>query len=523
MKEELRKHGIDAKTVHRNLDIDTLMWKAVARGEGIISKTGSLTVTTGKYTGRSPNDRYMVDLPEVHEELAWGDVNVPVSEKTFRDLYEKMARYLSQKDELFVFDGYVGADPEHSLHVRVINELSSQNLATRHLLRRPTEEELEKHDPVLTVIAAPGCVADARKYGLNSEAFIVINLKEMVILIGGSQYTGEIKKSIFVVMNYLLPKSGVLPMHCSANIGRDGDTALFFGLSGTGKTTLSADENRLLIGDDEHGWGENGIFNFEGGCYAKCINLSREDEPQIYNAIRKGTLVENVVLHPQTLHYDFASDLLTKNTRAAYPLDYIENVEMSGRGAHPKTIVFLTADAFGVLPPVSKLDSLSAMYHFLSGYTSKLAGTERGINEPKATFSAFFGEPFMPLTPMVYAGLLREKLEEHGSSVFLINTGWQGGAYGTGKRISIRDTRAIVTAALSGALDDVEYERHEVFNLMVPKSCPGVESKILDPRSGWENKSDYDAKAKELASKFQANISKMQGITEEIKAVGPRA
>jgi phosphoenolpyruvate carboxykinase (ATP) len=524
VKEQLREFNIEAKgEVHRNLDVNTLLKKSVERKEGVISKTGSLTVTTGKYTGRSPNDRFIVDTPDVHDEIAWGKVNMPLSEEYFDKLYEKITKHMSGLDELFVFDGFAGADKKHTLHIRVVNEFSSQNLFIHQLLRRPNKEELESHDPKLTILAAPGCIADPESDGTNSEAFVVINLKKKVVIIGGTSYAGEIKKSIFSVMNYFLPKKGVLPMHCSANMGKDSQTALFFGLSGTGKTTLSADENRILIGDDEHGWSENGIFNFEGGCYAKCIDLSKENEPQIYNAIRDGALVENVVMDPKTLEYDFADNSLTENTRAAYPLEYIPNSEVSGVGGHPKTIIFLTADASGVMPPVAKLDPTQAMYHFMSGYTSKLAGTERGITEPVATFSSFFGEPFMPLKPMVYANLLKQYLEKYNSSVFLINTGWTGGPYGTGERISIKDTRKMVTAALNSDLDSVEYEHHEIFNLDIPKSCPDVESKILKPQNTWESLQAYEKKANELAALFQKNIEKFSDVTDEIKKSGPKA
>ncbi len=398
MKKQFEALSIKAKgKIHRNLGVDVLVKKAVKRGEGVISKTGALTVNTGKYTGRSPNDRFIVDTKAVHDEINWGKINIPISEENFDKLYKKIASYMSKLDELFVFDGYVGADNDHMLHVRVVNELASQNLFVRQLLRRPNEKDLKKHAPAFHVLAAPGCHADPAKDGTRSEAFIVLHLDKRIAIIGGSQYSGEMKKTLFSVMNYYLPKKGVFPMHCSANIGKSGDTALFFGLSGTGKTTLSADPNRRLIGDDEHGWSEKGVFNFEGGCYAKCINLKKEDEPQIWNAIKHGALVENVIMDAETKEYDFADDSLTENTRVGFPIEHIPGAEPSGCGGQPKTVIFLTADAFGVMPPVARLSEKQAMYHFMSGYTSKLAGTERGIKEPQAAFSAFFGEPFMPL------------------------------------------------------------------------------------------------------------------------------
>ncbi len=519
----LSKIGIKSTgPIHRNLGIDELIKKSVDRGEGEISKVGALTIQTGKYTGRSPNDRFIVDEPSVHDKINWGKINIPISEKQFNVLHDHIRKYLSQRNELFIFDGAVGADPKHSLKVRVINELAAQSLLTHQLLRRPTQEELENHKPGFTILVAPGCKADPKKHGVNSEAFIVINYKKKIVLIGTSMYGGEIKKSIFTVMNFLMPESGVLPMHCSANIGQDGRTALFFGLSGTGKTTLSADPNRKLIGDDEHGWSDDGIFNFEAGCYAKCINLSREHEPQIFDAIKHGAVVENVVIDPATKEFDFADSSITENTRAAYPIEHIPDAELSGLGGHPKTIVFLTADAFGVMPPIAKLRHEQAMYHFMSGYTSKLAGTERGITEPQATFSAFFGEPFMPCMPMVYSNLLRDCVKKYGTNVFLINTGWTGGPYGVGERMAIKLTRAMVTAALEGKLDKVEYQEHPVFNVMIPKECPGVPTDILNPVNTWEDKDAYQKQAKELAGLFKKNFKKFIHASDEVRNAGPR-
>jgi phosphoenolpyruvate carboxykinase (ATP) len=518
----LSKTGIkNTGPIHRNLSVDELVKRAIDRKEGEISKVGALTIQTGKYTGRSPNDRFIVDESSVHDKINWGKINIPISEEQFNVLHDHIRKYLSQRDELFIFDGAVGADSKHSLKVRVVNELAAQSLLTHQLLRRPTREELENHEPGFTILVAPGCKADPKKHGVNSEAFIVINYKKRIVLIGTSMYGGEIKKSIFTVMNFLMPESGILPMHCSANIGQDGRTALFFGLSGTGKTTLSADPNRKLIGDDEHGWSDDGIFNFEAGCYAKCINLSREYEPQIFDAIKYGSVVENVVMDPATKELDFADSSITENTRAAYPIEHIPNAELSGLGGHPKTIIFLTADAFGVMPPIAKLRHEQAMYHFMSGYTSKLAGTERGITEPQATFSAFFGEPFMPGMPMVYSNLLRDYVKKYGTNVFLINTGWTGGPYGVGERMAIKLTRAMVTAALEGKLDKVEYQKHPVFNVMIPKECPFVPSEILNPINTWKDKKAYQKQAEELAGLFKKNFKKFIHASDEVRNAGP--
>ena len=519
---QLKQLGIEFKgKLHNNIAVDELLKKSLEQGEGELSKTGALTVKTGKYTGRSPDDRFIVDEPSVHDQINWGKTNVPITIEHYNKLYEHIANHLSEAEELFVFDGFVGADPKHSLSVRVVNELAYHNLAIRQLLRRSTSGELISDDSGFTVLVAPNCKADPEMHGVNSEAFIVINFKERIILIGASRYSGEMKKSLFSVMNYLLPKKDILPMHCSANIGKDGATALFFGLSGTGKTTLSADPNRKLIGDDEHGWSDDGIFNFEGGCYAKCIDLTRENEPQIFDAIKTGAVVENVVMDPKTKEYDFTDSSMTENTRAAYPVDFIPNAELSGMGGHPKTIIFLTADAFGVLPPIAKLNHEQAMYHFMSGYTSKLAGTERGIVEPQATFSAFFGEPFMPSKPMVYSTLLKQYIAKYGADVFLINTGWSGGPYGIGKRMPIKLTRAMVTAALDGELESVEYQKHPLFNLDMPKTCPGVPPKILDPINTWEDKRSYETQAKELAELFKDNFEKFKEAPEAIQSAGP--
>jgi len=514
---------INPKAVYRNLGTAELVEKALERKEGKLSNKGALVVNTGKYTGRSPDDKFVVDYPSIHDEIAWGKVNVPMAPEVFDKIYDKMVAYL-QNREIFVFDGFAGADPKYTKRFRIVNEMASQNLFIRDLLIRPTAEELESFGEAdFTIIAAPGFKCIPQIDGTNSEAAILVSFEKKLVLIAGSQYAGEIKKSVFSVMNYLLPKEGVFPMHCSANIGKDGDTALFFGLSGTGKTTLSADPDRMLIGDDEHGWSNDGVFNFEGGCYAKCIDLTEEKEPFIWNAIRFGALVENVVMDDTTREFDFADNSLTENTRVGYPVDFIPNAAIPGVGTVPNAVVFLTADAFGVLPPVAKLDKNMAMFHFVSGYTSKLAGTERGITEPQTTFSTCFGAPFLPLDPSVYAKMLGEKIDASGASVYLINTGWSGGPYGVGKRMSLKYTRAMVTAALNGELDKVGYELDPIFNVFVPVSCPGVPSEILNPRNTWENKDEYDVAAKKLAVRFNDNFKKYTHMPQEIVDAGPKA
>lgn len=515
----LQSSKLRAQSVHRNLSVAALVKKAIKNKEVVSSKTGAVVVFTGKYTGRSPKDRFIVDTPEVHDQIDWGKINMPMSIEHFEKLYKKINEFLSSQEDLYIYDGYVCADEQYKMHVRVISEFAYQSLFIQHLLRRPSQEELKKHTPALTVICAPSCFADPKTDGTNSEVFIALNLSKMIVLIGGTKYAGEMKKSIFAVMNYLLPQKNVLPMHSSANIGKDGTTAVFFGLSGTGKTTLSADKGRMLIGDDEHGWSKNGLFNFEGGCYAKCIDLRRDSEPLIWDAIRHGALVENVkVLADGTL--DFADKSITENTRAAYPLEYIEKSVLSGIGGHPKTIIYLTADAWGVMPPIAKLNHNSAIYHFLSGYTSKLAGTERGVKTPVPTFSAYFGAPFMPLKPIVYANLLKYYLDKHKSDVYLVNTGWIGGAYGVGKRISIKDTRVIVRAALDGKITG-DSRHDKIFNFSVSVEVPGVKSEIMNPRDQWLDKNEYDRKAVELASLFIQNFAKFKDIPKEVINSGP--
>ena len=512
--------GITAtKEIYRNLPVAILTEKALARGEGTLSNTGALVVKTGKYTGRSANDKFIVDPPAVHDEIAWGKVNRPIDKATYDAIYSKVVAYL-QNREIFVFDGFAGADKKYMQRFRIINELASQNLFIHQLLRRPTEEDLVDFKPDYTIIAAPGFKCIPEIDGTRSEAAILVNYEEKMVVICGTQYAGEIKKSVFSVMNYILPKMGVFPMHCSANIGHDGDSAVFFGLSGTGKTTLSADPNRKLIGDDEHGWADDSVFNFEGGCYAKCINLSKEKEPDIYNAIKFGALVENVVMDPDTREFDFDDASLAENSRVGYPVEYINNAELSGKSQSvPKTVIFLTADAYGVLPPISKLDKNQAMYYFVSGFTSKLAGTEIGITSPVPTFSTCFGEPFLPLDPSVYANMLAEKVEKSGANVYLVNTGWNG----TGKRMKLAYTRAMITAALNGTLEKAEFVTDPYFGVAVPTTCEGVPSELMIPANTWEDKAAYEAKAKELAKSFVENFKKYTHMSAEVVAAGPKA
>ena len=513
--------GINPSKIHRNLPVEKLVETAISKNEGIVTSTGSLSVKTGKYTGRSPEDRYVIYDDVTHDTVDWGKVNRQFPTEKFEQIFEKMKKYVEGK-ELYVFDGFIGADKENRLPVRVINDHSWQSLFVRQLFVRPSAAELDEHEPEFTVMCINGFEAIPEVDGTRSNAFIMINLSKKLVLIGDTNYAGEMKKSMFSIMNFLLPPKNVFPMHCSSNVGKNGDTVLFFGLSGTGKTTLSADPDRMLIGDDEHGWSEKGIFNFEGGCYAKCINLSEEAEPQIWNAIKSGAVLENVVVDKESLKPDFNDNSLTENTRAAYPLDYIPGAVIPSVGGHPKTIVFLTADALGVLPPISKLTKEGAMFHFMSGYTSKLAGTERGIKEPKATFSECFGSPFMPRPAAVYAKMLGEKISEHNTSVYLINTGWSGGPYGVGKRIKIKYSRAMITAALSGALDIVKYRHDDVFNLDVPTECPEVPSEILNPKNTWIDKDAYDLSAKKLAQMFFDNFKKFDDSPLEISKAGPQ-
>jgi len=505
--------------VHRNQSVEELVKLAVERKEGVVNSTGSISVNTGKFTGRSPDDRFIVFDDKTRNTIDWGKINHQFPSDKFEKLLEKMKNFVENK-ELYVFDGFVGADPEARLPIRVINDHVWQSMFSRNLFIRPTKEELENHEPEFTILCINDFVADPETDGTRTDVFILIDLTRKIVLIGGTEYAGEIKKSLFSVMNFLLPERRIFPMHCSANIGEKGDTALFFGLSGTGKTTLSADPNRKLIGDDEHGWSDNGTFNFEGGCYAKCINLSQEAEPEIWGAIKSGAVLENVVLKDNVPDYD--DPTLTENTRVAYPLDFIPGAVIPSVGGNPKVIVFLTADALGVLPPISRLTKEGAMFHFMSGYTSKLAGTERGIKEPKSVFSECFGAPFMPRPASDYAKLLGDKINHHNTVVYLVNTGWSGGPYGVGNRINIKYSRAMVTAALSGALDVVKYRHDDLFNLDIPTEVEGVPSEILDPKNTWTDKDSYDKSAKKLAHMFIENFEKFENVSSEIINAGPK-
>ncbi len=506
--------------VHRNLSVARLVEKALERNEGVLTSNGAFRAVTGKFTGRSPKDKYLVKDSETRERIDWGDINRPMEPDTFDHLFRRVCDYL-RKREVFIFDGFAGADSRYRLPIRVITEYAWHNLFARQLFVRPKKGELDQHESPFTVISAPGLKADPDRDGTRSETFIAVNLTQRVILIGGTEYAGEIKKSVFSVMNDWLPETGILPMHCSANMGPDGDTALFFGLSGTGKTTLSADPARSLIGDDEHGWSDSGIFNIEGGGYATCIHLSREKEPQIWNAVRFGTVLENVALDDER-RPDYHDNRLTENTRAAYPIEHISSAKIPGVGGHPQVILFLTADAFGVLPPIARLTPEQAMYHFLSGYTSKLAGTERGITKPQATFSACFGAPFLPRPAGAYAEMLGEKIARHKARVYLVNTGWSGGPYGEGERMKLGYTRSMVRAALDGTLEQAEFHPDPVFGIHVPDRCPDVPAEVLSPRDTWKDPAAYDRKARELAQRFRENFQRFSDVSERIKSAGPR-
>ncbi|MDH4229698.1 MAG: phosphoenolpyruvate carboxykinase [Nitrospirota bacterium] len=508
--------------VHWNLSPAVLYEEAVRRGEGNVASGGPLVVHTGNFTGRAANDKFIVDEPGSRDHVAWGEVNKPVSEAAFDNLLRKVCAYF-QKRDVFVQDLYAGQDDRFRMPIRVITQSAWHSLFANNLFVRPGAEERASHAPEFTVLHAPGFEADPKQDGTRSGAFVFLHLGRKLVLIGGTHYAGEIKKSIFSSLNYLLPLQGVMSMHCSANIGADGNTALFFGLSGTGKTTLSADPERGLIGDDEHGWSDSGVFNYEGGCYAKVINLSPRAEPEIFACTRRfGTVLENVVMDPSSRELDLDAGHITENTRAAYPIDYIPNAVPEGRGGHPRNVIFLTCDAFGVMPPIARLTPDQAMYHFLSGYTAKVAGTEAGIKEPRATFSTCFGAPFMPLHPGVYAKLLGEKIQRHDADCWLINTGWTGGGYGVGSRMSISHTRAMVHAALDGALREVEMVPDPVFGLAIPKKVKGVAGDVLQPRNTWVDGTAYDAKAKELARLFHANFAQYaSGVSEAIRNAGP--
>lgn len=496
-----------------------LIEQAVLNKEGKLSETGALNVLTGKFTGRAPSDRFIVDTPNIHEVIEWGDVNRPIGADVFAKVYAKMKAHLKSKN-VYVFDGRCGADESHALRVRFINELASQNLFVHQMFIRPSETELKSFNPEFTVICAPHLKLNPKEDGVNSDAAILLNLQDNILLVAGTQYAGEMKKGIFSVMNFRMPDANVFPMHCSCNVGKDGKSALFFGLSGTGKTTLSADPDRFLVGDDEHGWSPTGVFNFEGGCYAKAIRLSKENEPEIWDAIRFGALAENISMDEKTRIFNYDDDTITENSRVAYPIHYIPNAELSGKAGYPSTVIFLTADAFGVMPPIAKLTTEQAQYHFISGYTSKLAGTEQGVKEPQAAFSRCFGAPFMPRPVSVYAKLLMERINAGKVNVYLINTGWQGGAYGVGKRVSIPHTRAMVTAALEGNLEKVQFEPHPIFNVLVPQSCPGVPNDVLNPRNSWTDKTAYDTQAVKLAEMFIANFKQFSDVKHLVDA-GP--
>ena len=517
--------GLPAKDgVFWNLTPAPLFEEAVRRGEGQTTAGGAFNAITTPHTGRSPNDKFVVQEPGSERDVAWGKVNQPLSVEHFDALYQHVVQHLGQR-ELFVRDLFAGADPAHRVPVRFVSPSAWHTLFVYNMFLRPAQADLAGFRPQFTVLHAPELQADPTRHGTRTGTFVAIHFGRRVVLIGGTRYAGEMKKSIFTVLNYVYPKRGILSMHCSANLGPSGDVAVFFGLSGTGKTTLSADATRGLIGDDEHGWSDAGVFNFEGGCYAKVIRLSREGEPEIWAATRMfGTILENVVLHPTTREPDLDDDSITENTRASYPIWYIPNHVPEGRAGHPRNVVFLTADAFGVLPPVARLTSAQAMYHFLSGYTAKVAGTERGVTEPQVTFSTCFGAPFLPLVPGVYARMLGERLARHGARCWLVNTGWTGGPYGEGHRIKLSHTRAMVRAALDGRLDDVPTRHDPVFGVAIPTAVPDVPSNVLDPRATWADPSRYDEQARKLAALFRDNFTKFADqVSADVRDAGPKS
>jgi phosphoenolpyruvate carboxykinase (ATP) len=513
-----------SKNPHYQLSPEQLVCHTLERGEGELSDTGALIINTGEFTGRSPKDKFIVKDSITADTVDWNSFNIPISTEHFKKIYECMVEYLESLPQLYIRDCFACADQRYRIKLRVINEKPWGNLFACTMFIRPSENELENFDPEWHVMAAPGLELDPEVCGTRQKNAAVISFKHKMILIAGTGYTGEIKKGIFTVLNYLLPQnSDVLSMHCSANMDERGDTALFFGLSGTGKTTLSADCSRRLIGDDEHGWTKDGIFNFEGGCYAKVIDLSEEKEPEIFCAIRKGALLENTVCYPGTKKVNFASSCITENTRVSYPIEYISNAQLPSIGNIPSNIFFLTCDAYGVLPPISKLTPAQAMYQFISGYTAKVAGTEAGITEPVSTFSACFGAPFLPLHPGKYAAMLGEKLKKHKVNVWLVNTGWTGGPYGEGIRMKLAYTRAMIRAAIAGNLKKVVYDNHPVFDMEIPTACPGVPSEILYTRDTWKDKDAYDEQAFMLAKKFIKNFEKYEaGVDNEIRAAGPQ-
>jgi phosphoenolpyruvate carboxykinase (ATP) len=525
------QHGLDAQGIttpaelHWNLTTAPLVEHAVQRGEGLLAKDGPLVVRTGKHTGRSAQDRFLVKNRVSRDTVWWGKTNKPMEPDAFDRLHEDMLAALGTKEKLFVQDLYGGSQPEHRVRVRVINELAWHNLFIRTMLVRPKAADLSGFVPEYTIIDLPSFRADPERHGCRSETVIAVNLEKKLILIGGTAYAGEMKKSVFGLLNFILPTAGIMPMHCSANIGPNGDTAVFFGLSGTGKTTLSADPNRTLIGDDEHGWSDSAVFNFEGGCYAKMIRLSPEAEPEIYATTKEfGTVLENVVMDPATRELDLDDPSLAENSRGAYPIDFIPNSSQENMGPVPQTIVMLTADAFGVLPPIAKLTPDQAMYHFLSGYTAKVAGTEIGVTEPEATFSTCFGAPFMPRHPSVYGNLLKERIAKGGVTCWLVNTGWTGGKYGVGKRMPIQATRALLNAALDGSLNDAEFRKDPNFGFQVPVSAAGVDNSILDPRKTWADKDEYDRTAAKLVDLFVDNFAQFSDhVDEGVRQAGPTA
>ncbi|HET9741939.1 MAG TPA: phosphoenolpyruvate carboxykinase (ATP) [Terriglobales bacterium] len=508
--------------VHHNLSAGNLVEHSIRRNEAMLANNGALAALTGSRTGRSPKDKFIVKDDVTESKINWGSVNQPLDPDKFEALYHRVTDYLADR-ELFVQDLFCGADPRYRLAARLINEYAWHNLFVKQLFVRPSAQELANYAPEFTVIAVPEFLADPQRDGTASEVFILTDFTRKVVLIGGTKYAGELKKCIFGVMNFIQPQNNnVFPMHCSANIGKDGSTALFFGLSGTGKTTLSADPDRELIGDDEHGWSQHGIFNFEGGCYAKCIRLSKEGEPQIYNAIRFGAVLENVAVDPNSRRPDYDSDRYTENTRVAYPVEFIANAAIPGVGRHPKNVVLLTADAFGVLPPISRLTPNQAMYHFISGYTSKLAGTEAGVGkEPQPNFSTCFAAPFLPLPPKAYAQMLGERLKQHNAQCWLVNTGWVGGPYGIGSRMRLSYTRAMVRALLDGRLRNAEFEIEPAFGLSIPKAVPEVPPELLNPRNLWSDKAAYDRQAAELVARFVENFKKFD-VPEEVRKAGPK-
>ena len=518
----LNQYGIKNAKAHYQLSSDQLHEETILKGQGIETSFGAITVNTGEFTGRSPKDRFIVKDSITEDRVWWGNINIPFETTAFDKLYDKVVAYLSEK-EIYVRDAYACADENYKLNIRVINEYPWSNMFAHNMFLRPTEAELDGFEEEWLVVNAPGFMADPAVDGTRQHNFAILNFEKKIALIGGTGYTGEIKKGIFSALNFILPVfKNTLPMHCSANVGKSGDTAIFFGLSGTGKTTLSADPERKLIGDDEHGWtNENTVFNFEGGCYAKVINLSEENEPEIYHAIKKGAILENVVLDEQK-NVDFTDTSITQNTRVSYPIYHIENIQEPSIGKNPKNIFFLTADAFGVLPPISKLTPGQAAYHFISGYTAKVAGTEAGITEPVPSFSACFGAPFMPLHPTKYAEMLSSKMQEANVNVWLVNTGWTGGPYGTGSRMKLKYTRAMITAALEGELINVDFHTHPIFGLAMPKSCPNVPTEVLNPIDTWADKDAYNAKATQLSSSFKKNFAQFSAYAnEEIMAGAP--